>query len=124
MASNKISFRPEDEAFVQACNQWYAGAPTAGKRDFFARTLERFGAFRAIDIDPDRREEFLRELAKFDESEPASPRSNPIAERGARLEALGKAMQAGNTTVADLVELAHAAGLELRFRIDDSGNAP
>lgn len=69
-------------------------------------------------------EEFLRELAGSDSSNLASSRANPIAERGARLEALGKAMQDGKTTVADLVELAHAAGLELRFRIDDSGKAP
>lgn len=37
---------------------------------------------------------------------------------GAVLEALGKAMQDGNTTVARLVELADAAGLRLAFRVD------
>jgi len=121
MASNTISYGPEEFRCIDASNQWNASTTTAGKGYFYARTLERFGVRRAIDVGSDRREEFLQELTKFIESEPASPRSNPIAERGARLEALGKAMQDGKTTVADLLELAHAAGLELRFRIDDDG---
>lgn len=49
---------------------------------------------------------------------PLEAARNPFAERGAAIEALGKAMQDGNSTVARLVELADAAGLRLAFRVD------